>query len=167
MNLMNNNSIFNILSSLNPMTYFKDLESGRNFYTEDNFHKQLTKERQRTERYQKPFLLMLIDLKDLIKSKSDMSFMNKSDFNERTRKVENVLIGNTREVDLKGWYRFHGIIGVIFSEIDTLDRNFVKNKIHTKLCDAFGAELINNIVISFYGYPQGFINQIDINKRAE
>jgi hypothetical protein len=160
------NSIYEILSLLDPRAYFKRPISDRVFCKEGRFQKELAREKRRTDRSQKPFLLMLIDIKDLVRSKSDVSLIRKLDHNKRIRKVENVLINNTREVDLKGWYESYRIVGVIITEIDNLDRNFLTNKIYTKLYDVFCTELSYKITISSYMFPQEFTDQTDINKRA-
>ena len=158
------NSIAGILSLLDPRAYFKSLGSDSGFYEEGKFQTELTREKRKTERSQKPFLLMLIDIKDLVRSKSDVSLIKKHDQNKRIRKVENIFLDNTREVDLKGWYRSHRTVGIIFTEIDSLDRNFVKNKLHTKLCDAFSANLDHKITIALYKFPQESKNLTDIKK---
>ena len=151
------NSIYEILSLLDPRAYFKRPISDRDFYEEGRFQKELARAQLRTERYQKPVILMLVDIKDLIKSKSDVSLIRKHDQNKRIRKVENIMIDNTREVDLKGWYRAYSIVGIIFTEIDDLEKKFVKNKISTKLCDTFCAEIKHEIIISTYLFPQDLI----------
>jgi lipopolysaccharide/colanic/teichoic acid biosynthesis glycosyltransferase len=158
------NSIAEILSLLDPRAYIKSTASDHGFHEEGRFQKELAREKRKTERSQKPFLLMLIDIKDLVRSKSDVSLIKKHDHNKRIRKVENILIDNTREVDLKGWYRSHRTVGIIFTEIDSLDINFVKNKLHTKLCDAFSAYLEHKISIALYKFPQESKNLTDIEK---
>ena len=145
------------------MTYIKSTASDRGYYEEGRFQKELAREKRKTERSQKPFVLMLIDIKDLVRSKSDVSLLNKHDHNKRIRKVENVLLDNTREVDIKGWYRSHRTVGIIITEIDRLDRNFLKNKLYTKLCNAFSAHVKHKITISFYKYPHESKNLEDIN----
>ena len=160
----NKNSISKVLSLLLPRAYYKSLGRGSGFHAVDQFHKELTREKRKTERSQKPFLLMLIDIKDLVRSKNDLSLIKTHDHNKRIRKVENILIDNTREVDLKGWYRSHRTVGIIFTEIDRLDRNFVKNKLHTKLCDSFCADVKHKITISLYKFPQESKDITDINK---
>ncbi len=158
------NSISEILSLLHPRAYFKSLDSDHGFYEEGRFQKELVREKRKTERSQKPFILMLIDIKDIVRSKSDVTLIKKHDHNKRIRKVENVIIDNTREVDLKGWYRSHRTVGIIFTEIDKLDKNFVKNKLQTKLCDAFSANLEHKITIALYEFPQESKNLTDIEK---
>ena len=159
-------SIYEILSLLDPMAYFKRPISDRVFCEEGRFQKELAREQRRTERSQKPFLLMLIDIRDLIISKSDVSLIRKHDQNKRIRKAENILIDNTREVDLKGWYKAYNIVGIIFTEINGLDKEFVKNKISTKLYDTFSTDIKHEIIISTHLFPQDFIDQTNIIKRA-
>jgi hypothetical protein len=68
--LMKKHSIYEILSLLDPRAYFKRSISDRCFYEEGRFQKELAREQRRTERSQKPFVLMLIDIEDLMERKS-------------------------------------------------------------------------------------------------
>jgi hypothetical protein len=72
-----------------------------------HFRRMLTLERQRSERSQKPFLLMLFDMGDSIPS-------------EKNRKLlENILAAlsdSIRDTDVTGWYKNDSVLGVICTE---------------------------------------------------
>lgn len=113
-------------------------------YIEEYFNDVLALERKRTERSKKPFLLMLLNIEKIL---------NKDDKSEIVRKIAQVLLSGTRETDIKGWFRYDAIIGVIFTEMGNIDKNFIRQKIFQYLCSLFKQEQVKNIEISFYSFP--------------
>lgn len=75
-------------------------------YAEDFFHESIIKERKRSERSKRRFLLMLIELEDVSRK------------NNAEKKLLRTVGSITRETDMKGWYRRGSVIGIIFTEID-------------------------------------------------
>ena len=93
----------------------------QNFHDEGFFQAALGIERKRSERSGRPFLLMLIDIKKPIHSKSGKSIF---------RKLVAQLNSHTRETDIKGWHTHKSIIGVIFTEIgDEQEKEFILERI--------------------------------------
>ena len=150
---------------LNPKEYLKTLFNGNNnmqdtdygIYAQGYFHNVFALERRRTERSRNPFLLMLINIHDLIKYKGDISCINK---------ITTVLLDNTREVDIKGWFKSNYIIGIIFTEPKDVDVEFVRNKINNKLCEVIGTELVSKITFSLYVFPKEY-NKLEHTKWHE
>lgn len=111
-------------------------------YSEDYFHNILYLERKKTERSEKPFLLMLLDIK-----RCEMAEKNRV-----VNKIVQVLFSLTRETDTKGWYKHDSMIGVIFIEIDDIE--VLQEKIYSNLSHELAAEQMNKIEISFHVFPE-------------
>ena len=62
-----------------------------------------------------------------------------------------------RETDIRGWYDHNRVIGVIFTEMASLDGPSIEGifrKIHDRFSEKLDAELIKKINISFHVYPE-------------
>ena len=112
------------------------------------FVRMLRLERKRTERSQRPFVLMLLDSRLLLKAGNN---------GEQFGKVLCALTNSTRETDIKGWYEAGTFFGVIFTEIGTADGKSVTNGLLTRvtnaLCTTLSIEQINEIRLSFHVFP--------------
>ncbi len=91
---------------------------------EEAFLRVLSLERKRTERSHRPFVLMLLNCVKLVKGGEGPVVLPR---------VLGVLSRSTRETDVKGWYENGCVIGVIFTEIGTMDRKSVVNALLTKV----------------------------------
>ena len=68
-----------------------------------------------------------------------------------------------RETDIRGWNDHNRVIGVIFTEMASLDEPSIEGvfrKIHSRLSEKFAEELLRKIGISFHIYPetQGYVS---------
>ena len=131
-----------------PTRYLVDQEYG--FYTEDYFNDRLCFETKRTERSKKPFLMMLLNIEKILEVDGK---------EKNIKKIKSVLFSSVRGIDLKGWYRHHSVIGVLFTEINVIDKNLIRNKIYHELCDVLGLDQANSIEISFLVFPEECDNQ--------
>ena len=122
--------------------------SGNGLHAEANFDRLLYLERRRTERSKRPFLLMLLNIEDLI---------SRSEDSDLVKKVESALSSCIRETDITGWHEQEKVIGIVFTEIGTVD-DFAKEKIfikiQEKLCDALGPEAVLRIRVSYHIFPE-------------
>jgi exopolysaccharide biosynthesis polyprenyl glycosylphosphotransferase len=112
-------------------------------------------ERKRTERSRKPFLLMLLD----------MGTRLQADRNERALdKILSALSLSTRETDVTGWYTHNSVVGVMFTEIGTDDRNSVLSTMMTRISETLrtnlSAQQFNQISISFHLFPEEWNHDI-------
>ncbi|MFV1976552.1 MAG: sugar transferase [Candidatus Scalindua sp.] len=114
-------------------------------YVENYFHKMLALERKRTERSKNRFLLMLIHIQN---HRWD------GDANKIKKKLAYVLSSTTREIDIKGWYKYNSVIGVIFTEMNGTDKNLIRDKIYNKLGDILDIEQAEKIEISSHVFPE-------------
>jgi len=125
-----------------PISYLIDPECG--YYIEGYFIERLMLERQRTERSKNPFMMMLLDIQNY----------SEDDKKEIKQKLGTILFSSTRETDLKGWYKYNSAIGVLFTEINDIERDAFRNKIMKTLCDKLNLADAKNIKISFHFFPE-------------
>ncbi len=118
------------------------------FYPESGFSRMLYLERKRTERSRRPFLLMLLNIEGLSSSSENSS---------PAKEIGAALSSCIRETDIKGWYERGKIIGIIFTELNSIDE-IVKEKIFLKiqdrLCAAIGGEKVEKIKVSYHVFPE-------------
>ncbi|MGZ6191967.1 MAG: sugar transferase [Syntrophales bacterium] len=124
------------------------IEEDHSFYTVRHFRHMLHIERKRAERSKKPFLLMLLDLSGLHTRHRNSHILEK---------MRSALVSCTRETDIRGWYERYKTVGVIFTEMASIDESSVE-RIFRKLHSAFGEvldpEWIKEINISFHTFPE-------------
>ena len=127
-----------------PQLRFKShlLDRYYGIYSEDYFLNILHLERKKTERSNKPFLLMLLDI-----NRCEMT-----EKNNMVNKITQVLFSLTRETDIKGWYKHNSMLGVIFTEMDDIE--LLREKIYSNLSYELAAEQLNKIEISFHVFPE-------------
>jgi lipopolysaccharide/colanic/teichoic acid biosynthesis glycosyltransferase len=123
-------------------------EEDYTFYGKSHFQHMLRVERKRTERSKRPFLLLLLDISQL---------MGLDTHREILDRIKTALAASLREVDIRGWYEHHKTIGVIFTEMGHIDVNATEriiHKIYGRLCQGLDAEWVKRIGISFHIYPE-------------
>src|SRR5581483_6205863 len=133
------------------------LDGEYGFYIEDYFNERLCFERQRSERSKRPFMLMLLEIK---------GFSGKEK-KELMKKVAMVLSSSTRDTDLRGWYQYDHIVGVLFTEVSDIERDLIKNKIDRSLCDELESEQVSRIEISFHVFPEDSSKGPSLDNRNE
>ena len=120
---------------------------------EETFHRMISLERKRSERSQRPFVLLLID----------------TGRNQPGDKQSRVLLdmlsalqGATRETDITGWYTTNTVVGVMFTEI-VLDNNAVLSTILSRvgavLRERLDTEQFSRIKFSFHVFPDDWDSQ--------
>ena len=123
-------------------------EDDYTFYGKARFHHLLRIERRRTERSGKPFLLLLVDISALPAELRPAGTMDK---------LHSAIKSALRETDIRGWYDHDRVIGIILTEMASLDRPSIGGiirKIHDRLSEKLDAELISKINVSFHVYPE-------------
>lgn len=124
------------------------MDAGCTFLAEDAFASILHLEKKRVERSRASFLLMLLDIGEILglQDKESLLFGAASS-----------LFATSREVDTKGWYRNDRCIGVIFTGINGISDERVSGKILDKIHDALhshvGVRLANKLKVSMYVFP--------------
>ena len=113
-------------------------------YIEEFFLEFLVFERRRSERSGRPFLVMTLDFIGL------RDFESKRESVMWTMKTLSVL---TRDTDIKGWYKDSAVLGVIFTEMNSLETETLQKKIYASLHASLTDEQLNVIRISFHRFP--------------
>jgi len=121
---------------------------GNDFHSEPGFDLMLYLERKRTRRFRRPFMLLLLNLEDL------MHGLDKGLF---VRELETALSSCVRETDIKGWYEHGKVAGIILTELNSIDE-VVKEKILLKIQDllvkALGSGAVQKIRVSYHVFPE-------------
>jgi lipopolysaccharide/colanic/teichoic acid biosynthesis glycosyltransferase len=119
------------------------------FFDESNFSQMLRLEQKRAERSGKAFLLLLLDLSNLIEE-------SRGKFPAR-KKIGGVLSSCFRDTDLRGWYKQDRVLGIILTEVSLLD-DTVKDRIYLKvfhrLGDWLGENEAKKVLISLHKFPE-------------
>ena len=108
----------------------------------------LSIERKRSERSQRRFVLMLVDIGKVLQAQGGKIIL------EGEREA---LSASTRETDLHGWYSNGSVVGVICTEIGTADLSSTLSALHSKVDAAFRNRLEPEqrkvVYISFHVFP--------------
>lgn len=132
-----------------------EYEGEREVLSEVEFQRSIAIERKRTERSQKPFLLMLL--------------RGDEQANGRTShllgQVLPVLLQHTRDTDMVGWYRQGSIVGVLFTEFLASDKACILNTMLTRVSKVFQDHLtfeqFNQIIMSLHVFPDSWGDDSD------
>lgn len=121
--------------------------------SEEAFRGMISIERKRSERSQRPFVLLLIE-----------SGRNQSGDKQGRVLLEmlSALQGATRETDVTGWYSTNSVVGVMFTEI-VLDNNAVLSTILSRigavLRDKLDTDQFSRVKFSFHVFPDDWDSQ--------
>ncbi|MDA8086396.1 MAG: sugar transferase [Nitrospiraceae bacterium] len=121
--------------------YFVDRD--HDIFTESYFREAIMLERRRAARSQKPFFITLLDMGKLAPDGNPNII----------QKVAGSLFSNTRDTDIKGWFKYNTIMGVIFTETDISQREMIKQKISGNLNALCGEDAAEKIGISINVFP--------------
>jgi lipopolysaccharide/colanic/teichoic acid biosynthesis glycosyltransferase len=117
--------------------------------SEEAFQRLIALERRRSERSQRPFVLLLIEPAHTLPSENNGNGQVLQD-------VLAALRGATRETDVTGWHKKHTVVGVMFTEI-VPDNNQVLStilsRIRAVLRDWFDPDQFGRIKFSFHVFP--------------
>jgi lipopolysaccharide/colanic/teichoic acid biosynthesis glycosyltransferase len=120
---------------------------------EDSFKRLISIERKRTERSQSPFVLMLLEV------------TNHQNLDRTRRALDCImaaLLASCRDTDLVGWYKEHGIVGVMFTGLVVNDKNSILSAILNRVSETLRNELtfeqFSQISISFHIFPDDWEN---------
>jgi lipopolysaccharide/colanic/teichoic acid biosynthesis glycosyltransferase len=114
------------------------------FYTEDHFLEMLANERKRTERSQNPILLVMLNIEKLQESLPRKNIV---------KHISSVLTDSAREIDIKGWYKYDKIIGIIYTEIHKSGKVPILEKVHVNLALALGRDNAEKVEVTFAVFP--------------
>ena len=122
-------------------------------YKEPYFLEFLNLERKRSERSRRPFVLMLAELE---------GFEDVFEKHQVVKKMCALLSVLTRDTDIKGWYSYGNVMGIIFNEIVETDKNLKRAHAHlvNKCTNALRMGLneiqFEKLVLTWHVFPGQF-----------
>ena len=126
------------------------LSGDSDFHPEPIFDRMIYLERKRTERSRRPFMLLLFNLEAILDGPDD---------DHLVKTVENALSSCLRETDIKGWYEQGKVIGIILTEMGSIDE-IVKEKVFLKIQNRLGQEIggeaVEKIKVSYHVFPESY-----------
>jgi lipopolysaccharide/colanic/teichoic acid biosynthesis glycosyltransferase len=116
--------------------------------TEEVFRRMISLERKRSERTQRPFVLLLMDTgRKQPTEKNGRILLD----------ILSALESATRETDIMGWYEMNSAVGVMFTEI-TLDNKLIFSTILARISEVLRGRLtseeFSQIKFSFHLFPE-------------
>jgi lipopolysaccharide/colanic/teichoic acid biosynthesis glycosyltransferase len=115
---------------------------------EEVFRRMISLERKRSERTQRPFILLLMDT-----GRAEATAKN----GRILLDILSALQAATRETDVMGWYETNSAVGVMFTEI-TLENNLILSTILGRISDVLRGRLtteqFSQIKFSFHLFPE-------------
>ena len=112
------------------------------------FRRMISLERKRSERTQRPFVLLLMDT-----GRTQPTEKN----GQMLLDILSALQSATRETDIMGWYETNAAVGVMFTEI-TLENNLILSTILARISDVLRGRLtseqFSQIKFSFHLFPE-------------
>lgn len=117
-------------------------------FDEASFIKLLGLERKRTDRSQRPFLLILLDLRELLRA-------GKRQKKQLIHSITASLHRSARQTDVIGWYKANTVLGGIYTELSPLPLPVDKIMARTTavLQETLTSQQLNTISIATYVYP--------------
>jgi lipopolysaccharide/colanic/teichoic acid biosynthesis glycosyltransferase len=116
--------------------------------TEDVFRRMISLERKRSERTQRPFVLLLMDTGRTQPTEKNGQIL---------LDILSALQTATRETDVMGWYEMNSVVGVMFTEI-TLENNLILSTVLGRISDVLRqrltSEQFSEIKFSFHLFPK-------------
>ena len=110
-----------------------------------SFEETLYRERRRTDRSRRPFVLMILESADIFGEPDNLT------------QVLLALSKCTRETDAIGWYREGSAIGILFTEFGEAEKSLIVGTLPKKarqaLQESFGTDLSDAVRMSLHWYP--------------
>jgi GGDEF domain-containing protein len=102
--------------------------------SEEDFLVRMRQERLRSERYEVPLSLVIIDIKGMMGCLVGQSTLSSTTFSKH---LVAVLRKSTRDYDIKGWYQ-EGKIGILIPHADESRAKAFARRLAESLADSFG-----------------------------
>jgi len=122
--------------------------NSKEVHSEEVFRRMIALERKRSERTQRPFVLLLMETGRAVPTGKNSGFL---------LDILSALQTATRETDVTGWYDANSSLGVMFTEI-TLENNLILTTILARISEVLRHRLttqqFSQIKFSFHLFPE-------------
>jgi lipopolysaccharide/colanic/teichoic acid biosynthesis glycosyltransferase len=122
--------------------------ANRDVLKEEEFRRMLALERKRSERTKAPFLLMLAECTAAATHESEAATLGK---------MGSVLLKDSRETDVIGWYNDSSVLGVLFTGLSAGERGPILEKIaerlKSKLERGLAPDELQRVRFSYHFFP--------------
>jgi len=122
--------------------------------SETKFSAVLRRERRRTERSRRPFLLMLAAMETISPTENGTAFLED---------LASALAASSRETDIIGWHRQDEVLGAIFTELGTAEKNAIVASVRQKPSVVLSQKLIKSdsrkVALEFHFFPEDSTQQ--------
>jgi lipopolysaccharide/colanic/teichoic acid biosynthesis glycosyltransferase len=115
-------------------------------HSQEQFREFLIHERKRSERSQRHFFLVILDISELLKKGHQSE--------DIVSKISAITFEASREIDLKGWYEEPDKIGIIFTEVSVDGLHSIFDKIHAGLLKNLGEDFASRVHIVSRVFPE-------------
>ena len=134
--------------SIDRKSQLSDWAGSKEILPEEAFRRMISLERKRSERTQRPFVLLLMDTgRTLPTEKNGRVLLD----------ILSALQAATRETDVMGWHETNSAVGVMFTEI-TLENNLILSTILARISDVLSLRLtgeqFSQIKFAFHLFPE-------------
>jgi lipopolysaccharide/colanic/teichoic acid biosynthesis glycosyltransferase len=123
---------------------------------ENAFRELIGRERKRSERSRRPFLLMLVQIGE------PLSAQNRR---RRLHILWMALYRSLRDTDTGGWHKSGDVLGVLFTEINTAEKatllHAISSRVKQALPNNIRGEQYKNLKLSFHVYPEDWREEVD------
>jgi lipopolysaccharide/colanic/teichoic acid biosynthesis glycosyltransferase len=135
---------------------------GKTIFDVASFTRILCFERKRTDRSQRSFLLLLLELRLLLR---DGQQLRRSLVTNVIQSLQNC----ARQTDVIGWYKHNAVIGVIFTELrhEEPSIGIILERVNAALQARLTPEQIDAVTLSIYLYPQQDAGSSDTSTNAK
>jgi lipopolysaccharide/colanic/teichoic acid biosynthesis glycosyltransferase len=113
-------------------------------YREKVFDDMLQRERKRSERTQKSFAMIMVEIDHLVKRRVKKSL----------RKLSATLDDCFREIDIRGWYKQNSIIGIICPEVQSNNVKALQHKVENALDISLPEFFREKLTVSYICFPE-------------
>lgn len=121
-----------------PSHEFCDYEFG--CYSESYFREMLSFEKKRSRRSGRPIFMMTIDVARIQRTPQSQKAI---------RNIVDVLTTLMRDTDIKGWYKSAAVMGIIFTEMNSLEPETLQKKLMKNLCTTLAEDHLHALKINF------------------
>ena len=120
----------------------------RRILNQQDLRRMIALERKRSERSRMPFVLMLVDIGQNLRSHKN---------SQTVESILEALSASSRETDATGWYEEHSIIGIIFTDIGLGDCSSTLDILIARVTEALRSNLnfeqFDQVSLSFHIFP--------------